>query len=107
MIQYNWVKGMAVYDTIDKWEDFLEQLDFLRRYVSMPPLGAAKEALLREKSNQRLADASAGRSLFKVWKSMLKNQYVMEGRTDITLEQYAYEQLCKKVQEEKGLTMGR
>lgn len=102
---------MVNYDTVEDLEQFIDELEFLRKYTELSPLINSKISHLRNNNrNQRVIDQVEYKYRFKLWEKLLAKMFkddVFEGKEQMSLSEFAHEILKKKVTAEKEPVMSR
>ena len=97
---------MVYFSTYEEFENFLEELEYLKNNTKLSPLVSAKIAYLRGKTrNQREVDKVEYKYRFKVWQKQFEKEWStmdLQDREKQSLYDFAHDLLVTQVNESKG-----
>ncbi len=97
---------MVYFSTYEEFENFLEELEYLKNNTQLSPLVSAKIAHLRGKTrNQREVDKIEYKYRFKVWQKQFEKEWSamdLQDREKQSLYDFAHDLLVTQVNESKG-----
>ena len=97
---------MQVFNTVEDYEKWLDEFEFLRKNATLSALGDAKLKYMREnKRNQRDVDEYEYNNRFRAWEKLCEEEW--NNNSGVSLHDYAYKSMVDKMSQDKGLIMGK
>ena len=92
---------MVYFSTYEEFENFLEELEYLKNNTQLSPLVSAKIAYLRGKTrNQREVDKVEYKYRFKVWQKQFEKEWSamdLQDREKQSLYEFAHDLLVQQM----------